>query len=162
MSTIAEKRVNPATPARFRQNYAVLWQTNGLGENSRDNKGLIRCSEPPPEASSAHHPRTCEATTRSGGQQSNRSHPEPRAAFPLREQRAWRGWQGSDVDQSEHGGTLTCVMGAVPDAPRSRTPFRWRSRAFPQIPAHLGRRQHQLHLISILPWSPSQMCMSRP
>lgn len=40
----------------------------------------IRASEPPPAASSAHHPRQRHATTHSVGQPSARSRPEPRTA----------------------------------------------------------------------------------
>ena len=39
----------------------------------------IRSSEPPAEHPSAHRPRASRAGARSGGQESARSHPEPRA-----------------------------------------------------------------------------------
>ena len=53
-----------------------------------------------------------QATSRSGGDWEERSHPEPRAARSFA--RAWRGWRAPDLPRSEHRGTLRTSRRARP------------------------------------------------
>jgi hypothetical protein len=72
-----------------------------------------RRRHPPP-----HRPHPRQADARSEGQESARSHPEPRAGARRNGvRRARRGWRGRDLARSEHGGTLRVSMGAP--GPRS-------------------------------------------